>query len=90
MGSVQVGTGDNREPFGVVICIASFPARPRAIYCKAGDDGNYRNRRELLLRHEYNGLDLKLDRAADTLANVQHIWGQPVHLQTVVKRSRLC
>ena len=48
-------------------------------------DGNYRNRGELLLRHEYNGLDLKLDRAADTLANVQHIWGRPVHLQTVVE-----
>jgi stage V sporulation protein R len=48
-------------------------------------DGNYRNRGELLLRHEYNGLDLKLDRAADTLANVQHIWGRPVHLQTVAE-----
>ena len=48
-------------------------------------DGNYRNRGELLLRHEYNGLDLKLDRAADTLGNVQAIWGRPVHLQTVVE-----
>jgi stage V sporulation protein R len=48
-------------------------------------DGNYRNRGELLLRHEYNGLDLKLDRAADTLANVQAIWSRPVHLQTVVE-----
>jgi stage V sporulation protein R len=47
-------------------------------------DGNYRNRGELLLRHEHNGLDLKLDRAADTLANVQFLWGRPVHLQTVV------
>jgi stage V sporulation protein R len=50
-------------------------------------DGNYRNRGELLLRHEYNGLDLKLDRAADTLANVQAIWGRPVHLQTVVEEK---
>jgi stage V sporulation protein R len=50
-------------------------------------DGNYRNRGELLLRHEYNGLDLKLDRAADTLANVQHIWGRPVHLQTIVEEK---
>ncbi len=50
-------------------------------------DGNYRNRGELLLRHEYNGLDLKLDRAADTLANVQHLWGRPVHLQTVVEEK---
>jgi stage V sporulation protein R len=48
-------------------------------------DGNYRNRGELLLRHEYNGLDLKLDRAADTLVNIQHIWSRPVHLQTVVE-----
>jgi stage V sporulation protein R len=48
-------------------------------------DGNYRNRGELLLRHEHNGIDLKLDRAADTLANLQVIWGRPVHLQTVVE-----
>jgi stage V sporulation protein R len=47
-------------------------------------DGNYRNRGELLLRHEHNGIDLKLDRAADTLGNLQFIWGRPVHLQTVV------
>jgi stage V sporulation protein R len=47
-------------------------------------DGNYRNRGELLLLHQHNGVDLKLDQAADTLANVQFIWGRPVHLQTVV------
>jgi len=50
-------------------------------------DGNYRNRGELLLRHEHNGLDLKLDKAADTLANVQAIWGRPVHLHTVVENQ---
>jgi stage V sporulation protein R len=50
-------------------------------------DGNYRNRGELLLRHEHNGIDLKLDRASDTLANVQYIWGRPVHLQTVVEEQ---
>src|SRR2546421_423858 len=48
-------------------------------------DGNYRNRGELLLRHEHNGIDLKLDRAADTLQNIQYIWSRPVHLQTVVE-----
>jgi stage V sporulation protein R len=47
-------------------------------------DGNYRNRGELLLKHEHNGVDLKLDHAKDTLANIQVIWGRPVHLQTVV------
>jgi stage V sporulation protein R len=50
-------------------------------------DGNYRNRGELLLRHEHNGIDLKMDRAADTLANIQYIWGRPVHLQTVIEEK---
>ncbi len=47
-------------------------------------DGNYRNRGELLLQHEFNGIELRLDQAADTLANIQHIWSRPVNLQTVV------
>ncbi|MCS6976629.1 MAG: SpoVR family protein [Gemmatales bacterium] len=50
-------------------------------------DGNYRNRGELLLRHEYNGIELKLDRAKDVLANIQYIWSRPVHLQTVVENK---
>jgi stage V sporulation protein R len=47
-------------------------------------DGNYRNRGELLLKHEHNGVDLKLDQAADTLAHIQFVWSRPVHLQTLV------
>ena len=47
-------------------------------------DGNYRNRGELLLRHQHNGVELRLDQAADTLANIQFIWGRPVNLQTIV------
>jgi stage V sporulation protein R len=46
-------------------------------------NGNHRNRGELLLKHEYNGVDLKLSEARDTLANVQYVWGRPVHLETV-------
>jgi stage V sporulation protein R len=46
-------------------------------------NGNHRNRGELLLRHEYNGVELKLSEARDTLANVQAIWGRPVFLETV-------
>ncbi len=47
-------------------------------------DGNYRNRGELLLQHAHNGIDLKLDKAADTLTNIQYIWSRPVHLHTLV------
>ena len=50
-------------------------------------DGNYRNRGELLLRHDYAGVDLKIKEAQDTLVNLQFIWGRPVHLQTVVEEK---
>ncbi|MCZ2344175.1 MAG: SpoVR family protein [Bacteroidales bacterium] len=47
-------------------------------------NGNHANRGELLLRHEYNGVELNIREAQDTLANIQYIWGRPVHIETVV------
>jgi stage V sporulation protein R len=47
-------------------------------------NGNYRNRGELLLKHQHGGIDLKLNYAQDTLANLQYVWSRPVHLETVV------
>jgi stage V sporulation protein R len=47
-------------------------------------NGNHRNRGELLLKHEHNGIDLKLNQGQDTLVNLQSIWGRPVHLETIV------
>ncbi|HWG41913.1 MAG TPA: SpoVR family protein, partial [Gemmataceae bacterium] len=47
-------------------------------------DGNFRNRGELLLRHHHTGVELRLDHAADTLTNLQFLWGRPVNLQTLV------
>ena len=51
-------------------------------------DGNYRNRGELYLLHQYKGIELKLDYARDTLANLQKLWGRPVHIETVVDDKR--
>ena len=48
-------------------------------------DANHSNRGELLLRHEHEGIDLKLDWALDTLENVHAVWTRPVHLETVVE-----
>ncbi len=48
-------------------------------------DGNYKNRGELYLRHEYQGVELKQDYARDTLMNLQRLWGRPVHIETVVE-----
>jgi stage V sporulation protein R len=47
-------------------------------------NGNHRNRGELLLKHEYNGIELKMAHAQDTLTNIQFMWGRPVHIETVV------
>jgi stage V sporulation protein R len=47
-------------------------------------DGNYKNRGELYLKHKYQGVELKLDYARDTLANLQRLWGRPVYIETIV------
>jgi stage V sporulation protein R len=47
-------------------------------------DGNYRNRGELFLRHKFQGIELKLDYARDTLANLQRLWLRPVHIESIV------
>jgi len=47
-------------------------------------NGNHRNRGELLLRHRYNGVELKRNEAQDTLVNLRFLWGRPVHLETVI------
>jgi stage V sporulation protein R len=47
-------------------------------------DGNFLNRGELLLVHRYEGVPLQLDRARDTLENVQRLWKRPVHVETYV------
>ena len=47
-------------------------------------DGNYKNRGELFLEHRYNGIELKLEYANDTLAKLYKLWRRPVHVETVL------
>ena len=54
------------------------------------EDANFKNRGELYLLHDYQGVPLKIDSAKDTLVNLFRIWGRPVHLETATdKRRRL-
>jgi stage V sporulation protein R len=48
-------------------------------------DGNYDNRNELLLGHEYNGVMLDMGQAKQVLERVYQLWGRPVNLATIVK-----
>ena len=51
-------------------------------------DGNYKNRGELLLEHDFGGVELKLDYARDTLTNLQALWKRPVHIGTTLDEQR--
>jgi len=44
-------------------------------------DANYRNRGELYLAHQHNGLEIEIAKAREVLRNIRTIWGRPVHLQ---------
>jgi stage V sporulation protein R len=48
-------------------------------------DGNYRNRGELYLKHDYSGVELQLDDARDTLENLERLWSRPVHIETALE-----
>ncbi len=47
-------------------------------------DGNYKNRGELFLEHQFNGVELKISWARDTLVNLHRLWTRPVHIETVL------
>ncbi|MBU1702178.1 MAG: SpoVR family protein [Candidatus Eisenbacteria bacterium] len=49
------------------------------------ENGNYKNRGELLLFHEHQGVDLDRNYACDTLRNLSRVWGRPVHVTTRLK-----
>ena len=46
-------------------------------------DGNYKNRGELYLVHEWVGGDLQLDQAQLTLQGLHKMWQRPVHIETI-------
>jgi stage V sporulation protein R len=49
------------------------------------DDANFLNRGELLLRHQHEGIDLRLDHARESLRALFAIWKRPVVLHTIVE-----
>jgi stage V sporulation protein R len=46
------------------------------------EDGNFMNRKELLLNHVHYGVDLDVNFANETLRNLFAIWRRPVNLKT--------
>lgn len=46
------------------------------------DDANFENRGELLLRHDHQGIDLRMDYAREVLQALVRIWKRPVNVLT--------
>ncbi|MEW6444130.1 MAG: SpoVR family protein [bacterium] len=48
------------------------------------EDGDYKRRRELYLRHAYDGVELDPEYRVKTMEFVYYLWGRPVRLETFV------
>ncbi|HEX5135535.1 MAG TPA: SpoVR family protein [Planctomycetota bacterium] len=51
-------------------------------------DGNFKNRGEIVLSHRYDGQDLDLAQAKETLRHLYRLWSRPVHVETLVEGRR--
>jgi stage V sporulation protein R len=53
------------------------------------DDGDYRQNRELYLRHHFDGTELDIRYAEKTLQYLYTLWNRSVHLETVIDERRV-
>lgn len=52
------------------------------------EDGDWQGKRELYLKHHYDGRPLDLPYAEHTLIYLRRLWGRPVHLETTLDGDR--
>lgn len=60
--------------------LATLPAHHRPILRVI--DGNFENRGQLLIEHEYEGRNLDISKAKATMMNLFRVWGRPVYVRT--------
>jgi len=53
------------------------------------DDGDFRQNRELYLRHHFDGDELDIRYAEKTLQYIYQLWNRAVHLETVIDERRV-
>ena len=53
------------------------------------EDSNYKNRKELLLKHVHYGVDLDMQFAAETMRNIFAMWKRPVNLTTQYEKKEV-
>jgi stage V sporulation protein R len=48
------------------------------------EDGDYKGKRELYLRHAYEGIELDKEYREKTMEHIYYLWDRPVHLESVL------
>jgi stage V sporulation protein R len=76
-GQMRIVTHDFRQVKATILHYLTNAGQP-FIYVV---DGNYLNRGELFLAHNFTGAEVDAAKAAETLRNLRLLWGRPVHLQ---------
>ncbi len=79
---------DNREFHAVkqkLLFMLSNHGQPRIRV----SNGNHGNRGELELSHEWEGADIQLDWARETMGKLCRIWKRPVHLVTQLEEKKV-
>ncbi len=49
------------------------------------EDGDYKGKRELYLKHAYDGIELDPEYREKTIERVFYLWDRPIHLETVIR-----
>ena len=80
-GEFRVSSRDAADIKQKLLLLFTNFGKPRVVVA----DGNYKNRNELLLAHQYNGIMLDIEEASEVLKRIFQLWGRPVNLKTIVK-----
>jgi stage V sporulation protein R len=51
------------------------------------EDSNFKNRKELLLKHVHGGVDLDMQFADATMRNLYALWKRPINLATIIEEK---
>ena len=54
------------------------------------EDGDYGGKRELYLKHAYEGMELDKEYREKTMAHIHYLWDRPVHLESMANGKSIC
>jgi stage V sporulation protein R len=53
------------------------------------EDGDFKGRRELYLKHAFDGIELDPEYRERTMAHIHYLWDRPIYLETVVQNEKV-